>query len=199
MVAPKGPGHLVRSEYEKGRGVPCLLAIHQDPSGDTQAVGARLRQGASAARAPAVLETTFKEETETDLFGEQAVLCGGLTELIRAGYETLVEAGYSPEMAYFECLHEVKLIVDLIYEGGIANMRYSISNTAEYGDMTRGKRVIGPETRQAMKKILADIQTRQVRRRVDDRVPLRHAALPRAAQGSGERTRSRRSAPSCAR
>jgi ketol-acid reductoisomerase len=158
MVAPKGPGHLVRSEFQKGRGVPCLLAIHQDPSGDTRAVGLAYAKAIGGTRA-AVLETTFKEETETDLFGEQSVLCGGLTELIRAGYETLVEAGYSPEMAYFECLHEVKLIVDLIYEGGIANMRYSISNTAEYGDMTRGKKVIGPEARQAMKQILADIQS----------------------------------------
>ncbi|MGD9763365.1 MAG: ketol-acid reductoisomerase [Candidatus Binatia bacterium] len=158
MVAPKGPGHLVRSEFQKGRGVPCLLAIHQDPSGDTRALGLAYAKAIGGTRA-AVLETTFKEETETDLFGEQSVLCGGLTELIRAGYETLVEAGYSPEMAYFECLHEVKLIVDLIYEGGIHNMRYSISNTAEYGDMTRGKRVIGPEARQAMKAILADIQS----------------------------------------
>ena len=158
MVAPKGPGHLVRSEYEKGRGVPCLLAIAQDPGGDTKPVGLAYAKGIGGTRA-AVLETTFKEETETDLFGEQSVLCGGLTELIRAGYETLVEAGYSPEMAYFECLHEVKLIVDLIYEGGIANMRYSISNTAEYGDMTRGKRVVGPEARKAMKAILADIQS----------------------------------------
>jgi ketol-acid reductoisomerase len=158
MVAPKGPGHLVRSEYQKGRGVPCLLAIHQDPSGDSQQVGLAYAKGIGGTRA-AVLETSFKEETETDLFGEQSVLCGGLTELIRAGYETLVEAGYSPEMAYFECLHEVKLIVDLIYEGGIANMRYSISNTAEYGDMTRGPKVIGKETREAMKKILADIQS----------------------------------------
>jgi ketol-acid reductoisomerase len=158
MVAPKGPGHLVRSEFEKGRGVPCLLAIHQDPSGDTKQVGLAYAKGIGGTRA-AVLETSFKEETETDLFGEQSVLCGGLTELIRAGYETLVEAGYSPEMAYFECLHEVKLIVDLIYEGGIANMRYSISNTAEYGDMTRGPKVIGKETRAAMKQILGDIQS----------------------------------------
>jgi ketol-acid reductoisomerase len=158
MVAPKGPGHLVRSEFQKGRGVPCLLAIHQDPSGDTRQIGLAYAKGIGGTRA-AVLETTFKEETETDLFGEQAVLCGGLTELIRAGYETLVAAGYAPEMAYFECVHEVKLIVDLIYEGGIANMRYSISNTAEYGDMTRGTRVIGKETREAMKKILADIQS----------------------------------------
>jgi len=158
MIAPKGPGHLVRSEYQRGRGVPCLLAIHQDPSGDTKDVGLAYGAAIGGARA-AIIETTFREETETDLFGEQAVLCGGLTELIRAGYETLVEAGYAPEMAYFECLHEVKLIVDLIYEGGIANMRYSISNTAEYGDMTRGKRVVGPEARAAMKKILGDIQS----------------------------------------
>jgi len=158
MIAPKGPGHLVRSEYQRGRGVPCLLAVHQDPSGDTKDVGLAYGAGIDGARA-AIIETSFREETETDLFGEQAVLCGGLTELIRAGYETLVEAGYAPEMAYFECLHEVKLIVDLIYEGGIANMRYSISNTAEYGDMTRGKRVIGSEARTAMKKILGDIQS----------------------------------------
>ena len=157
MVAPKGPGHLVRGEYEKGRGVPCLIAVGQDPSGISRDVGIAYASAIGGGRA-AIIETTFREETETDLFGEQAVLCGGLTELIRAGYETLVEAGYSPEMAYFECLHEVKLIVDLIYEGGIANMRYSISNTAEYGDLTRGKRVIGPEAREAMKKILADIQ-----------------------------------------
>jgi len=158
MVAPKGPGHLVRSEYEKGRGVPCLLAVHQDPSGDTTRVGLAYAKAIGGTRA-GVIATTFKDETETDLFGEQAVLCGGITELIRAGYETLVEAGYPPEMAYFECLHEVKLIVDLIYEGGIANMRYSISNTAEYGDMTRGKRVIGAEARTAMKQLLADIQS----------------------------------------
>jgi ketol-acid reductoisomerase len=158
MIAPKGPGHLVRSEYERGRGVPCLLAVHQDPSGTTRQVALAYGAAIGGARA-AIIETSFREETETDLFGEQAVLCGGLTELIRAGYETLVEAGYAPEMAYFECLHEVKLIVDLIYEGGIANMRYSISNTAEYGDMTRGTRVVGPEARAAMKKILADIQS----------------------------------------
>jgi ketol-acid reductoisomerase len=157
MVAPKGPGHLVRSEYQKGRGVPCLLAIHQDPGGDTRAIGLAYAKAIGGTRA-AVIETTFKEETETDLFGEQAVLCGGLTELVRAGYETLVSRGYSPEMAYFECLHEVKLIVDLMYEGGIANMRYSISNTAEYGDMTRGKRIIGPEARKAMETILDEIQ-----------------------------------------
>jgi ketol-acid reductoisomerase len=158
MVAPKGPGHLVRSEFEKGRGVPCLLAVHQDPSGDTTKVGLAYASALGGARA-AVIETTFKDETETDLFGEQSVLCGGLCELIEAGYETLVAAGYPPEMAYFECCHEVKLIVDLIYEGGLANMRYSISNTAEYGDLTRGKKVIGPEVRAAMKKILSDIQS----------------------------------------
>jgi ketol-acid reductoisomerase len=158
MVAPKGPGHLVRGEYQKGRGVPCLLAVHQDPTGDTAQVGLAYAKAIGGTRA-GVIETTFKDETETDLFGEQAVLCGGITELIRAGYETLVEAGYPPEMAYFECLHEVKLIVDLIYEGGIANMRYSISNTAEYGDMTRGKRVVTDETRKAMKQILGDIQS----------------------------------------
>ncbi|GIW44800.1 MAG: ketol-acid reductoisomerase (NADP(+)) [Candidatus Binatia bacterium] len=158
MVAPKGPGHLVRSEFQKGRGVPCLLAVHQDPSGDTKEVALAYAQAIGGTRA-GVLETTFKDETETDLFGEQAVLCGGLTELIRAGYETLVQAGYPEEMAYFECVHEVKLIVDLIYEGGIANMRYSISNTAEYGDMTRGPRVITQESRAAMKKILENIQS----------------------------------------
>jgi len=158
MVAPKGPGHLVRSEYQKGRGVPCLLAIHQDPSKDTKKIGLAYASAIGGARA-AVIETTFKDETETDLFGEQSVLCGGLCALIQAGYETLVDAGYPPEMAYFECVHEVKLIVDLIYEGGLTNMRYSISNTAEYGDLTRGKRVIGPEVRQAMQTILKDIQS----------------------------------------
>ena len=183
MVAPKGPGHLVRSEYEKGRGVPCLLAVHQDPSGDTRAGRPRLRQGASAARARGVIETTFKEETETDLFGEQAVLCGGLTELIRAGYETLVEAGYPPEMAYFECLHEVKLIVDLIYEGGIANMRYSISNTAEYGDMTRGKRVVGRRGAQG-----------------DEADPRRHpVAASSPTSGSPSTAAACRTSASCAR
>ncbi len=158
MVAPKGPGHLVRSEFEKGRGVPSLLAIFQDPSGDTRQVGMAYGSAIGAGRA-AILETTFKDETETDLFGEQSVLCGGLSALILAGYETLVDAGYPPEMAYFECLHEVKLIVDLIYEGGLTNMRYSISNTAEYGDLTRGTKVIGPEVRQVMQVILKDIQS----------------------------------------
>lgn len=158
MVAPKGPGHLVRHEYTQGRGVPCLLAIYQDPSGNTKQLGLAYASAIGGGRA-AILETTFKEETETDLFGEQAVLCGGLAELIQAGFDTLVEAGYSKEMAYFECLHEVKLIVDLIYEGGLANMRYSVSNTAEYGDLTRGKRIINQEVRQEMKQILSEIQS----------------------------------------
>jgi ketol-acid reductoisomerase len=160
MVAPKGPGHLVRSEYSKGSGVPSLLAIHQDPSKDTQKVGLAYAKAIGGTRA-GVIETTFREECETDLFGEQVVLCGGLTALIQAGYETLTEAGYSPEMAYFECLHEVKLIVDLIYEGGISNMRYSISNTAKFGDVTRGPRIITDETRREMKRILNEIQSGQ--------------------------------------
>ncbi len=158
MVAPKGPGHLVRSEYTRGSGVPCLLAVHQDPSGDTRGVGLAYASAIGGGRA-GIIETTFREETETDLFGEQVVLCGGLTALIQAGYETLVEAGYSPEMAYFECLHEVKLIVDLIYEGGISNMRYSISNTAQYGDLTRGPRIINESTKAEMRKILSEIQS----------------------------------------
>ncbi len=158
MVAPKGPGHLVRSEFEANNGVPCLLAVHQDPSGDAREVGLAYACGAGGGRA-GVLETSFREETETDLFGEQAVLCGGLSELIRAGYETLTEAGYSPEMAYFECLHEVKLITDLIHKHGITGMRKSISNTAEYGDLSRGKRVVTDETRKAMKQILSEIQS----------------------------------------
>ncbi len=157
MVAPKGPGHLVRSEYTKGSGVPCLIAIHQDPSGNTKDIALAYASAIGGGRA-GIIETTFREETETDLFGEQVVLCGGLTSLIQAGFETLVEAGYAPEMAYFECLHEVKLIVDLIYEGGISNMRYSISNTAQYGDLTRGPRVITEETKKEMKKILGEIQ-----------------------------------------
>jgi ketol-acid reductoisomerase len=158
MVAPKGPGHLVRHEYTAGRGVPCLLAIHQDPSGNTRAVGLAYAASIGGGRA-GIIETNFREETETDLFGEQAVLCGGLTSLIRAGFETLVEAGYSPEMAYFECLHEIKLIVDLIYEGGFSNMRYSVSNTAEYGDLTRGPAVVGDQVKERMKRLLADIQS----------------------------------------
>jgi ketol-acid reductoisomerase len=158
MVAPKGPGHLVRAQYVKGEGVPALIAVHQDPAGTTKDVALAYAAGIGAARA-GVIETNFREETETDLFGEQAVLCGGATALVMAGYETLVEAGYSPEMAYFECVHELKLIVDLIYEGGISTMRYSISNTAQYGDLTRGPRVVSPETKAEMKRILEEIQS----------------------------------------
>ena len=158
MVAPKGPGHLVRAQYVKGEGVPALIAVHQDPAGNTKDVALAYAAGIGAARA-GVLETNFREETETDLFGEQAVLCGGATALVMAGYETLVEAGYAPEMAYFECVHELKLIVDLIYEGGISTMRYSISNTAQYGDLTRGPRVVSPETKAEMKRILEEIQS----------------------------------------
>ncbi|WP_425086782.1 ketol-acid reductoisomerase [Stappia sp.] len=158
MIAPKGPGHTVRGEYEKGGGVPCLVAVHQDASGNALDLGLAYASGVGGGRS-GIIETTFKEECETDLFGEQAVLCGGLVELIRAGFETLVEAGYAPEMAYFECLHEVKLIVDLIYEGGIANMNYSISNTAEWGEYMSGPRVVTPETKAEMKRILTDIQT----------------------------------------
>jgi len=158
MVAPKGPGHLVRAQYVKGEGVPALIAVHQDPAGITKDVALAYAAGIGAARA-GVIETNFREETETDLFGEQAVLCGGATALVMAGYETLVEAGYSPEMAYFECVHELKLIVDLIYEGGISTMRYSISNTAQYGDLTRGPRIVSPETKAEMKRILEEIQS----------------------------------------
>jgi len=158
MVAPKGPGHLVRAQYVKGEGVPALIAVHQDPAGITKDVALAYAAGIGAARA-GVIETNFREETETDLFGEQAVLCGGATALVMAGYETLVEAGYAPEMAYFECVHELKLIVDLIYEGGISTMRYSISNTAQYGDLTRGPRVVSPETKAEMKRILEEIQS----------------------------------------
>jgi ketol-acid reductoisomerase len=158
MVAPKGPGHLVRRQYEEGRGVPCLMAIHQDESGSARDLVLAYASGIGGGRA-GVIETTFKDECETDLFGEQSVLCGGATELVRAGFETLVEAGYDPRLAYFECLHELKLIVDLMYEQGISGMRHSISNTAEYGDITRGPRVIGDESRAAMRKILEDIQS----------------------------------------
>ncbi|XWN31828.1 MAG: ketol-acid reductoisomerase [Devosia sp.] len=158
MVAPKGPGHTVRSEYQRGGGVPCLLAIAQDATGNAHDLGLAYASAIGGGRA-GIIETTFKEECETDLFGEQVVLCGGLVELIRAGFETLVEAGYAPEMAYFECLHEVKLIVDLIYEGGIANMNYSISNTAEYGEYVSGPRIITDETKAEMKRILSEIQT----------------------------------------
>lgn len=158
MVAPKGPGHLVRHEYKRGAGVPCLLAVSQDPTGDAQAIGLAYAAAIGGGRA-GIIETTFREETETDLFGEQAVLCGGLTSLIKAGFETLTEAGYAPEMAYFECLHEMKLIVDLLYEGGISEMRYSISNTAQFGDMTRGPKVVNDETKQRMQTLLSDIQS----------------------------------------
>ncbi len=157
MVAPKGPGHTVRSEYVRGGGVPCLIAVHQDSSGNAHEIGLSYASAVGGGRS-GIIETTFQEECETDLFGEQAVLCGGLCELIKAGFETLVEAGYAPEMAYFECLHEVKLIVDLIYEGGIANMNYSISNTAEYGEYVTGPRIITDETKAEMKRVLEDIQ-----------------------------------------
>ena len=158
MVAPKGPGHLVRRQFTEGRGVPCLMAIHQDATGSAREVALAYAKGIGGTRA-GVIETSFRDETETDLFGEQAVLCGGVTELVRAGYETLVDAGYDPRLAYFECLHELKLIVDLMYEKGITGMRHSISNTAEYGDLTRGKAVIGEPTREAMRRILADIRS----------------------------------------
>ncbi len=158
MVAPKGPGHTVRGEYMKGGGVPCLIAVHQDASGAAKDIGLAYASAVGGGRS-GIIETTFREECETDLFGEQAVLCGGLVALIKAGYETLTEAGYAPEMAYFECLHEVKLIVDLIYEGGLANMRYSISNTAEYGDYKTGPRVVTDETKAEMKRVLEDIQS----------------------------------------
>jgi ketol-acid reductoisomerase len=158
MVAPKGPGHLVRREFTEGQGVPCLMAIHQDATGTVREQVLAYASGIGGGRA-GIIETTFKDEAETDLFGEQAVLCGGATQLVQAGFETLVEAGYDPRLAYFECLHELKLIVDLMYEQGIQGMRHSISNTAEYGDMTRGPKVITDETREAMRKILADIQS----------------------------------------
>jgi ketol-acid reductoisomerase len=158
MVAPKSPGHLVRRQYKEGNGVPGLTAVHQDATGEARDLVLAYAKGIGCTRA-GVIETSFREETETDLFGEQAVLCGGVTELVRAGYETLVDAGYDPRLAYFECLHELKLIVDLMYEKGISGMRYSISNTAEYGDLTRGKKIISEPTRQAMKQILADIQS----------------------------------------
>lgn len=163
MAAPKGPGHLVRHEYTRGSGVPTLIAVHQDPSKNTKDVALAYASAIGGGRA-GIIETNFREETETDLFGEQAVLCGGTTALILAGYETLIEAGYSPEMAYFECLHELKLIVDLIYQGGISNMRYSISNTAQYGDLTRGPRIITEETKKEMKRILQEIQGGQFAR-----------------------------------
>jgi len=158
MIAPKGPGHTVRSEYQRGGGVPCLIAVHQDASGSAKEVALAYASGVGGGRS-GIIETNFREECETDLFGEQAVLCGGITHLIQAGFETLTEAGYAPEMAYFECLHETKLIVDLLYEGGIANMRYSISNTAEYGDITTGPRIITEDTKAEMRRVLDDIQS----------------------------------------
>ena len=158
MIAPKGPGHTVRSEYQRGAGVPCLVAVAQNPSGNALEIALSYASAIGGGRA-GIIETTFKEECETDLFGEQTVLCGGLVELMKAGYETLVEAGYAPEMAYFECVHEVKLIVDLIYEGGIANMNYSVSNTAEYGEYVSGPRVVNAETKAEMKRVLGDIQS----------------------------------------
>jgi len=163
LVAPKGPGHLVRSEFEKGGGVPCLIALSPGASDKSKQLGLAYAKGIGGTRA-GVIETTFAEETETDLFGEQVVLCGGVSELVKAGFETLVEAGYQPEMAYFECMHELKLIVDLLYQGGLNYMRYSISNTAEYGDYTRGPRIVTDETRKEMKKILAEIQSGQFAR-----------------------------------
>ncbi|MCP4036196.1 MAG: ketol-acid reductoisomerase [bacterium] len=164
MVAPKGPGHTVRDHYESGKGVPCLVAVAQDPKGDTLQIALAYASAIGGGRA-GIIETTFQEETETDLFGEQAVLCGGLTALMKAGFETLVEAGYAPEMAYFECIHEVKLIVDLIYQDGIANMRYSVSNTAEYGDFVSGPRVIDADTKARMKDILSEIQNGEFAKR----------------------------------
>ncbi len=184
MIAPKGPGHLVRRTFEEGGGVPSLVAVQADETGKAKQTALAYARAIGATRA-GVLDTTFEEETETDLFGEQVVLCGGLTELIKGSYETLVAAGYQPESAYFETLHEVKLIVDLIYEGGITNMRYSISDTAEYGDMTRGPRIITDETRAEMRRILDEIQSGRVRQRVDPREPGRPSRVQRAAQEVG--------------
>ena len=158
MIAPKGPGHTVRSQYEEGKGVPCLIAVYQDPSGNTHDIGLAYAAGVGGGRA-GILETTFKEETETDLFGEQAVLCGGVSELMKAGFEVLVEAGYAPESAYFEVVHEMKLIIDMVNKGGLGYMRYSISDTAEYGDYMVGKRIITEETKNEMRKVLKEIQT----------------------------------------
>jgi ketol-acid reductoisomerase len=191
MIAPKGPGHTVRSEYQKGGGVPCLIAIHQDSSGNAHDIALAYASGVGGGRS-GIIETNFREECETDLFGEQAVLCGGITNLIMAGFETLTEAGYAPEMAYFECLHETKLIVDLLYEGGIANMRYSISNTAEYGDYHTGPRVITDETKAEMKRVLEDIQSgRFVQRFMLDNAignPEMKAARKRQAEHPIEKT-----------
>ncbi len=197
MVAPKGPGHLVRSTYVGGGGVPTLIAVHQDATGNARDIALSYASANGGGRA-GIIETSFKEETETDLFGEQAVLCGGATSLVVAGYETLVEAGYEPEMAYFECLHELKLIVDLMYEGGIANMRYSISNTAEFGDMTRGPRIVNEQTKAEMRKILQEIQSGEFAREWMDenakggkRFPeLREHAAKHGIEEVGEKLRS---------
>ncbi len=197
MIAPKGPGHLVRSTFKGGGGVPCLIAVSQDASGDARNIALSYASAIGGGRA-GIIETTFREETETDLFGEQTVLCGGTTALIQAGFETLVEAGYAPEMAYFECLHELKLIVDLLYEGGIANMRYSISNTAEFGDMTRGPRIVDERTKAEMKKILSEIQSGEFANEWMDenatggkRFPeLRHKAAQHQIEEVGARLRS---------
>ena len=191
MVAPKGPGHLVRRQYQGGAGVPCLLAVKQNATGEAQERGLAYASAIGGGRA-GIIQTTFQEETETDLFGEQAVLCGGISELIRAGYDTLIEAGYQPEIAYFECLHEVKLIVDLIFEGGISNMRYSVSDTAKYGDITRGRRIITGETRKEMKKILGEIQSGEFAREwiLENKAnrPMFNARLRQDAQHSIEET-----------
>src|SRR3954453_6734529 len=200
MVAPKGPGHTVRGEYQKGGGVPCLVAVHQDASGNALDLGLSYACGIGGGRS-GIIETKFKKECETDLFGEQVVLCGGLVELIKAGFETLVEAGYAPEMAYFECLHEVKLIVDLIYEGGIANMNYSISNTAEYGEYVTGPRIITSDTKAEMKKVLTDIQSGKFTRdwMLENKVNQTSFKATRARYAAPPTIRSKRGAGACAR
>ena len=191
MVAPKGPGHLVRSEFEKGGGVPCLMAIHQDATGKAREKAMAYAHGIGGTRA-GVMETTFAEETETDLFGEQAVLCGGAAALVKAGFETLVEAGYQPELAYFECMHELKLIVDLFYQGGLSYMRYSISNTAEYGDLTRGPRIVTEETKKGNEADIVRNTERKICQRVDIRKPGRETCFQRFRE-KGQRTPHRKS------
>ncbi len=198
MIAPKAPGHTVRSTYVAGGGVPMLIAVHQDASNKARDVALSYAAAIGGARA-GVIETNFREETETDLFGEQTVLCGGLVELIKAGYETLIEAGYAPEMAYFECLHEVKLIVDLIYEGGIANMNYSISNNAEYGEYVTGPKIVTAETKQAMRDVLAPHPVRRVRARLHPREPRRRADAAVAPAPDRRAFDRESSARSCAR
>ena len=198
MVAPKGPGHLVRRQFTEGKGVPGLIAVHQDATGNARDLALAYAKGIGCTRG-GVIETTFKDETETDLFGEQAVLCGGVTELVRAGYETLVEAGYDPRLAYFECLHELKLIVDLMYEKGITGMRYSISNTAEYGDLTRGKRVISEPTRAGDEADPRRDPVGRLRARVDRREPAPARRTSSACARSRPTTRSSARARSCAR